>query len=70
MNRNEQIENFLSKWDEMLKAANEIDDFKWKFSVSITSDNSLTNDRVKTINGINESFTKHNMTWTSSNSNQ
>lgn len=66
MSRNEQIENFLSKWDEMLKAANEIDDFKWKFSVSITSDNSLINDRVRTINGINESFSKHNMTWTSS----
>ena len=67
MSRNEQIENFLRKWDEMLEAANEINGFKWNFKVSITSDNSIIEDRVKTINGINESFTKHNMTWTSSN---
>lgn len=66
-NRNEQIDNFLTKWDEMLKAANEVDGFQWNFKVSITSDNSIVDDRVKTINGINESFTKHNMTWTSNN---
>ena len=34
----------------------------------ITSDNEHIQDRVKTINGINASFTKHNMTWNSSNS--
>jgi hypothetical protein len=66
-NRKQQIDNFLNKWDEMLKAANEIDGFKWQFKVSITSDNSIIEDRVKTINGINESFTKNRMTWTSSN---
>ena len=65
--RNNQIENFLNKWDEMLKAANEVDGFTWNFRVSITSDNSIAEDRVKTINGINESFTRNNMTWTSSN---
>ena len=65
--RQERINNFLEKWNEMLSAANEIEDFKWSFDVSITSDNSLMNDRVRTINGINESFTKHNMTWSSSN---
>ena len=65
--RNNQIENFLNKWDEMLKAANEVDGFKWNFRVSITSDNSIADDRVRTINGINESFTRNNMTWTSSN---
>lgn len=67
MEREKQINDFLSKWDEMLKSANEIDGFKWKFSVSITSSNSIIDDRVRTINGINESFTRNNMVWTSSN---
>ena len=65
--RNAQIENFLEKWNEMLVAANQIDGFKYQFEVTIHSDNSLIEDRVKTINGINESFTRNNMTWTSSN---
>lgn len=65
--RDVQIERFLDKWNEMLKTANEIDGFEWKFNVSITSDNSLVEDRVKTINGINQSFTNNNMHWTSSN---
>lgn len=65
-NRNEQIAKFLEAWDAMLTAANEIDGFTMNFKVSITSDNRLIEDRVKTINGINESFTRHNMTWTSS----
>lgn len=67
MNRNEQIDNFLTKWDEMLEAANAVDGFTWGFKVNISSDNSIIVDRVKTINGINESFTKNNMTWTSTN---
>lgn len=65
--RNEQIENFLNKWDEMLTAANEIEGFRWSFKVSINSDTSIMEDRVKTINGINESFTRHNMSWSSTN---
>ena len=52
----------------MLVAANKVDGFKWEFNVTISSDNSIVNDRVKTINGINEAFTKNDMTW-SSNSN-
>ena len=67
MVRDEQIKNFLEKWDEMLKAANGIDGFQWEIEVSIHSDISLMFDRVKTINGINESFTRNNMTWTSTN---
>ena len=59
----EKICNFLAKWNEMLDAANSIQEFKWRFEVGITSDNSLTS--VRTINGINESFTKHNMSWSS-----
>lgn len=65
--RQERINNFLEKWNEMLSAATEIEDFKWSFEVRIKSDNSLVNDRVRTINGVNASFTKHNMTWSSSN---
>lgn len=65
--RENAIENFLEKWDEAMKAANEIPDFKWKFGVSIISNNSLVQDRIKTINGINDSFTRNNMGWTSSN---
>lgn len=65
--RDEQIKNFLEKWDAMLKSANEIEGFKWRFEVSITSDNSIIEDRVKAINGINESFTKNNMSWNSTN---
>lgn len=65
MERNAQIENFLEKWEEMLKAANEVEDFKWKFGVTIISDNSLVDERVNTINRINESFTRNNMTWSS-----
>lgn len=66
--RNAKIEMFLEKWNEMLDAANDIEEFKWKFSVGITSNNELVQDRIKTINGINDSFTKHEMTWDSSNS--
>lgn len=57
--REKQIENFLNKWDDMLQAANEISDFKWKFNVSISSNDSIMIDRVKTINGINLSFAKN-----------
>lgn len=65
--RNDQIAKFMEAWDAMLAAANNIEGFTWKISVSITSDQKLVADRVKTINGINESFAKHNMRWTSSN---
>lgn len=66
--RNAKIEMFLEKWNEMLDAANAIEEFEWKFGVGITSNNELVQDRIKTINGINDSFTKHEMTWDSSNS--
>lgn len=63
--RNDAIVKFLEAWDNMLTAANEIPDFTWKFNVTISSDHRYIEDRVKTINGINESFTRHNMSWTS-----
>ena len=65
--RTKKINEFLKAWNCMLDKANEIKGFKWRFEVSITSDNLLVPDRVQTINGINDSFTKHEMSWSSSN---
>ena len=39
--RNVQINNFLKKWNEMMDEANKIEDFKWRFEVSITSDDNI-----------------------------
>ena len=64
---NEKIDNFLNKWNEMLDAAEKIPEFNWTFEVKISSSNEFVEDRVKTINGINSSFTKHDMGWTSTN---
>lgn len=63
--RNLRIDEFLNKFDKMLEAAIAIDEFKWKISVSISSNSQLINDRIRTINGINEAFTKHEMNWSS-----
>lgn len=63
--RNLRIDEFLNKFDQMLEAAIAIDEFKWKISVSISSNSQLINDRIRTINGINEAFTKHEMNWSS-----
>lgn len=65
--RNELIDVFLEAWDEMIRVSSKIEDFNFKFKVSISSDNSIADDRVRTINGINESFTRHNIGWSSSN---
>ena len=65
--RNVQINNFLKKWNEMMDEANKIEDFKWRFEVSTTSDDSIIEDRVNCINRTNESFTKHEMKWSSTN---
>ena len=67
MDINAKIEMFLDKWNEMLTAANAIEEFKWKFEVSITSSNSLLSERLRTIDGINESFETHDMSWSSGN---
>lgn len=62
----EKIENFLEKWDEMVAAATDIKEFKYKFEVSITSVDSLRAKREETIDGINRAFSKYNMNYTSS----
>jgi len=63
------IEMFLKKWNEMLEAANDIEGFKYEFSVSVVSDNALIPQREKLISGINHSFTKNNMHYKSSSQN-
>lgn len=65
MNETKKIDKFLKKWDKMLSAAKEISDFKWDFEVTIYSDESLIEDRCKTLDGINKSFAKHNMNYSS-----
>ena len=64
--RSEKIDEFLKAWDAMLFAAKQIDDFTFNFEVSITSYDSIISDRIRTINGINETFAKHGMSWSSS----
>ncbi len=51
----------------MIKAANPIEDFKFEIGVTIHSRDSMVSDRVRTINGINEIFSKNDMKWSSSN---
>ena len=64
--RSEKIDEFLKTWDAMLLAAKQIEDFTFNFEVSITSYDSIISDRIRTINGINEAFAKHGMSWSSS----
>ena len=66
-NREQQIADFLNMWNATMEAANKIEGFKWEFEVSIQSDDSLMEDRIKVINGINKSFTNNNMTYTTTN---
>lgn len=65
--RTQKIDEFLEKFDEMIKAANAIEDFKFEIGVTIHSRDSIVSDRVRTINGINEIFSKNDMRWSSSN---
>lgn len=65
--RKQKIDEFLEKFDEMIKAANAIEDFKFEIGVTICSRDSIVSDRVRTINGINEIFSKNDMRWSSSN---
>lgn len=66
---NEKIDNFITKWNEMLMAANEIEEFKYEFSVKVSSDNRLIEHREKLIDGVNKSFNENRMKYSSSSSN-
>lgn len=59
--RDVRIKKFLKKWNKMVKAATEIEDFKFNFEVTITSDNQFLKERLETIAGINESFVKNGL---------
>jgi hypothetical protein len=65
----DKIKNFLEKWNEMLEAANNIEEFKYEFKISVTSDNRLIHEREQLISGVNESFAKNNMHYNSSSRN-
>lgn len=61
--RDIKIDEFIEKWNEMLSIATSIEGFEWKFSVTITSDVSLDDARLKTIDGINSGFTRNSMSY-------
>lgn len=59
--RDVRIKKFLKKWNKMVEAAMEIEDFKFNFQVTIASDNQFMKERLETISGINESFVKNGL---------
>lgn len=65
--RNHAIDNFLVKFEEMIRAANAITDFKFEMGITISSRTGITSDRVRTINAINEIFSRNDMNWESTN---
>ena len=65
----EQINEFIMKWDEMVKAANAIEEFKIKLSISVDSNNQYAALRNELISGVNKSFIKNGMKYQSSSSN-
>lgn len=62
----EKIDAFLEKWNEMMIAANAIEEFKYRFELSITSDSEFIQERERMISGVNKSFTDNGMKYTSS----
>lgn len=64
-----QINEFLIKWDEMVKAANAIGEFKVKLSIGVESNNQYAALRNELISGVNKSFIKNGMKYQSSSSN-
>lgn len=63
------ISIFLEAWNNMLAAANDIEEFKYKFEVSIRSDNAFITERERMISGINKSFADNGMKYTSTSKN-
>lgn len=59
--RDVRIKKFLKKWNKMVEAAMEIEDFKFNFKVTIASDDQFKKERLETISGINESFVKNGL---------
>lgn len=64
-----QINEFLIKWDEMVKAANAIGEFKVKLSIGVESNNQYAALRNELISGVNKSFIENGMMYQSSSSN-
>lgn len=53
------INNFIEKLDELIIAANAIEDFKFDFKIGITSDNAIRGERERTIKFIDDIWDKH-----------
>ena len=64
-----QINEFIIKWEEMVKAANAIDEFKIKLSITVESNTQYAALRNELISGVNKSFIKNGMKYQSSSSN-
>lgn len=64
-----QINEFLIKWEEMVKAANAIEEFKIKLSITVESNTQYAALRNELISGVNKSFIKNGMKYQSSSSN-
>ncbi len=64
-----QINEFLIKWEEMVKAANAIEEFKVKLSITVESNTQYAVLRNELISGVNKSFIKNGMKYQSSSSN-
>jgi len=66
---NDKIQNFLKKWNEMLQAANEIEEFKYDLKLSVASNNEYKMEREGLISGVNKSFVENGMNYQSSSRN-
>ena len=64
-----QINEFIIKWEEMVKAANAIEEFKIKLSITVESNTQYAALRNELISGVNKSFIKNGMKYQSSSSN-
>lgn len=64
-----QINEFIIKWEEMVKAANAIEEFKIKLSITVESNTQYAALRNELISGVNKSFIKNGMKYQSSLSN-
>lgn len=59
MTREERISNFLETWNEAMTMVTEMkeqDNFKFQISVAVTTSDDDALDRVKLVEGINQSF--------------
>ncbi len=66
---NDKIDIFLEKWNDMIIAANAIEEFRYEFNVSISSKTMFIHEREGMITGINKSFADNGMRYSSRSTN-